>query len=137
VAGRPKLPVNGSTPPARPVVELPAGPREPERPPARLRGRRERELWRELHREPVAELWTDGDRRLALRLVLLLARIERDPEPAVGLYGAVQGVEDRLLLNPRSRRAAGVTILPPPPLPPAADGVPAGTLPPEVARLLE
>ena len=90
---------------------------EPRKPPAAPRSldRRSKALWRELFSEPVSELWGDGDGRLVTRLVGLLVRIERDGADAPGwVFALCQGIEDRLYLNPRARRAAGIVLVPPP-----------------------
>lgn len=76
---------------------------------------RAKALWRELWRSPVSALWRlDEDGPLVVRVILLRVRIEREGLDAAGwLYGALQAAEDRLLLNPRARRTAGVVIEPP------------------------
>jgi hypothetical protein len=89
---------------------------EPRKPPAvpRSLDARSKAIWRELYSAPVAALWRDEDRALVLRLILLRRRLEDELADAPGwVYGVVQGLEDRLLLNPRARRAAGVVYVEP------------------------
>lgn len=89
-------------------------PRKPPPAPKGLRGKRERELWRELWADPVAALWSASDGRLVARLAVLLARIEADGRDCPGwVFGLSMGLEDRLALNVRSRRAAGIVLEPP------------------------
>ena len=74
-----------------------------------------RPLWRELWRSPLAALWREEDVPMIERLLLLRLRLAVEGADAPGwIFGVVQGIEDRLLLNPRSRRTAGVVIVPPP-----------------------
>lgn len=97
------------------VVELVDEPRKPPAPPKGLDAG-SRAVWRELYTEPVAGLWRKVDRALVLRLVLLRHRLELEGVDAPGwVYGVAQGLEDRLLLNPRARRAGGVVYVDPPP----------------------
>jgi hypothetical protein len=99
----------------RRLIVLEDRPRRAPRAPATLAGR-ERELWRELMREPVAATWTKNDARLVVRLAGLLARLELEGAAApASTHGIVLGLEDRLALNPRARRAAGIVLVPPTP----------------------
>lgn len=97
------------------VVELVDVARKPPAAPRSL-DKGTRAVWRELYTEPVAGLWRAVDRALVLRLVLLRRRLELEGADAPGwVYGVAQGLEDRLLLNPRARRAAGIVYVDPPP----------------------
>lgn len=96
-------------------IELHDVQRKPPAAPRTFRGKRERELWRELYAEPVAELWRPTDTSLVVRLIGLRVRLEREGADASGwVYAATSSLEDRLLLNPRARRAAGIVYVPPP-----------------------
>lgn len=96
------------------VVELVDVARKPPAAPKKLDAGT-RAVWRELYSAPVAALWRPEDRALVLRLVLLRRRLELEAADAPGwLYGVAQGLEDRLLLNPRARRAAGILYVDPP-----------------------
>jgi hypothetical protein len=89
-------------------------PRKPPACPRSVSSKAARVLWRELYAEPVAELWRDTDRALVLRLILLRLRLEAEGLEAPGwVYAATSSLEDRLLLNPRARRAAGVVYVSP------------------------
>ena len=109
---QPRLPVT-SLSSRRGTIELVDEPRKP--PPApRTLDKRERELWRELFSDPIADLWSAGDRRLVVRLIGLLVRLEREGASAPGwVYALAQSLEDRLTLNPRARRAAGIVFVEP------------------------
>ena len=109
---QPRLPVT-SLSSRRGTIELVDEPRKP--PPApRTLDKRERELWR-LFSDPIADLWSAGDRRLVVRLIGPLVRLEREGASAPGwVYALTQSLEDRLTLNPRARRAAGVVFVAPP-----------------------
>ena len=117
VASHPKYPVGAADRPSPSAkqhgpIALSAERRTPPKPPTSLRGRRERALWRELTSAPVAALWSTDDRPLVERLILLRVRLEREGADAPGwLHSAITSAEDRLLLNPRSRRTAGVAIV--------------------------
>ena len=83
--------------------------------PSWLSGKPARDMWRTLWSYPVAVLWRDDDVPTVERLILLRLRIAQEGAMAPGwLFGVVQGMEDRLMLNPRARRTAGVVIVPPP-----------------------
>jgi hypothetical protein len=95
------------------VVELVDRPRKPPPAPRKLDAPA-RKIWRELYAEPVADLWRPVDAALVLRLVVLRRRLELEGAEAPGwVYGVMQGHEDRLLLNPRARRVAGVVYVEP------------------------
>jgi hypothetical protein len=92
-------------------LELEDRPRKPPAVPRTL-GNRARRLWKELYSEPVSDLWRPSDATLVVRLIGLRERIETEgPACPLAVYGIVQGLEDRLLLNPRARRAAGVVYI--------------------------
>lgn len=98
------------------AIELVDLPRKPPPAPATLKAAHDKAVWRELFSEPIADLWRPADRALVLRLVLLRKRLDSlGLEAPTGVYSAVQALEDRLLLNPRARRAAGVVYVPPAP----------------------
>ena len=111
---RPRLPVT-SLASRRGTIELVDEPRKP--PPApRTLDKRERELWRELYSDPVADLWTAGDRRPVVRLIGLLVRLEREGASAPGwVYALTQSLEDRLALNPELGERLGIVFVPPAP----------------------
>jgi hypothetical protein len=95
-------------------LSLPDVPLKPRPVPATLM-REARPLWRELWASPIAALWREEDVPVVERLLTLRVRLAVEGLEAPGwLFGAMQGLEDRLLLNPRSRRSAGVAIVPPP-----------------------
>jgi hypothetical protein len=73
-----------------------------------------RAVWRELWREPVSDLWRETDRALVVRLVRLRLRLENEADSPGWVYSSASSLEDRLLLNPRARRAAGVVYVPAP-----------------------
>jgi hypothetical protein len=65
--------------------------------------------WDRLWSLPVAALWREGeDGDAVARLCELRSRLA-DPEAPGWVFGAVQSLEDRLLLNPRARRIAGIS----------------------------
>jgi hypothetical protein len=97
------------------VVELVDQARKPPAVPRKLDAVA-RATWRELYSEPVSDLWRHVDRDLVLRLVLLRRRLETEGVDAPGwIYAAASSLEDRLLLNPRARRVAGIVYVPPAP----------------------
>jgi hypothetical protein len=62
----------------------------------------------------VSALWHEGDGALVLRLVKIRLRLDAEGASApVTLYSQASGLEDRLLLSPRARRGAGVSIVSP------------------------
>lgn len=95
------------------LLELVDRPRKPPTAPRAIDAR-SKAIWRELYAEPVSDTWRPVDGALVLRLVTLRRRLELDGAEAPGwIYGVVQGLEDRLLLNPRARRVAGVVYTEP------------------------
>jgi hypothetical protein len=88
-------------------------PRTPPKPPAGLTAA-ERAAWRELWSSPVAALWTSDDVPSVVRLIRLRARLDTEgvANAPVTLFGQVARLEDRLILTPQARRAAGVALVP-------------------------
>jgi hypothetical protein len=86
----------------------------PRTPPPAPRGlsAAERRGWEELWSLPVSALWHEGDGALVLRLVKIRLRLDAEGASApVTLYSQASGLEDRLLLSPRARRSAGISIV--------------------------
>jgi hypothetical protein len=75
----------------------------------------ERAAWRRLWASPVSVLWSDDDRDLVVRLIRLRARLDAEgvASAPVSLVNSIQSLEDRLILSPRARRQAGVSIVAP------------------------
>jgi hypothetical protein len=108
-------------------------PRTPPLPPDELTAP-ERVAWRELWASPVAALWTSDDAPTVVRLIRLRARIDAEGvmDAPVSLFAQVGQLEDRLALNPRARRQAGIVLV-------AGEAAPNGQRPPtkrELERLL-
>jgi hypothetical protein len=73
----------------------------------------EREAWRELWASPVSVLWTSDDAPAVVRLIRMRARIDDEgvANCPVSLFSQVGQLEDRLALNPRARRQAGIVVV--------------------------
>ena len=87
-------------------------PRTPPLPPDGLTAS-EQAAWRELWSSPVSVLWTSDDAPAVVRLIRLRARIDNEGVMAapVSLFSQVGQLEDRLALNPRARRQAGIVVV--------------------------
>ena len=87
-------------------------PRTPPPPPDGLTAA-ERAAWRELWASPVSVLWTSDDAPAVVRLIRLRARIDSEGvmDAPVSLFSQVGQLEDRLALNPRARRQAGIVVV--------------------------
>ena len=87
-------------------------PRTPPPPPHGLTAS-ERAAWRELWSSPVSVLWTSDDTPAVVRLIRLRARIDSEGvmDAPVSLFSQVGQLEDRLALNPRARRQAGIVVV--------------------------
>jgi hypothetical protein len=87
-------------------------PRTPPPPPDGLTAS-ERAAWRELWSSPVSVLWTSDDAPAVVRLIRLRARIDAEgvANCPVSLFSQVGQLEDRLALNPRARRQAGIVVV--------------------------
>jgi hypothetical protein len=87
-------------------------PRTPPPPPHGLTAA-ERAAWRELWSSPVSVLWTSDDAPAVVRLIRLRARIDVEGVMScpVSLFSQVGQLEDRLALNPRARRQAGIVVV--------------------------
>ena len=61
----------------------------------------------------MAVLWTDDDAPTVVRLIRLRARIDSEgvTDAPVSLFSRVGQLEDRLALNPRARRQAGIVVV--------------------------
>jgi hypothetical protein len=93
---------------------LPDTPRKVPAPPKDLDAS-ERDAWRHLWASPVSVLWSDDDRELIVRLIRLRARLDAEGVAAapVSFINQIMAIEDRLILSPRARRQAGVSIVAP------------------------
>lgn len=97
------------------LVVLVDVPRKPPAPPAGVTGARAK-AWKELWSSPLSAVWRPEDAPVVLRLVDVRLRLETEAAKApAALFGICQGLEDRLCLNPRARRAAGIELVPGPP----------------------
>ena len=87
-------------------------PRTPPPPPDGLTAA-ERAAWRGLWASPVSVLWTSDDAPAVVRLIRLRARIDSEGvmDAPVSLFSQVGQLEDRLALNPRARRQAGIVVV--------------------------
>jgi hypothetical protein len=87
-------------------------PRTPPPPPDGLTAA-ERVAWRELWASPVSVLWTSDDAPAVVRLIRLRVRIDSEDvmDAPVSLFSQVGQLEDRLALNPRARRQAGIVVV--------------------------
>ena len=96
-------------------ITLPDAPLKQPAAPRHLSSKRARAAWRDLWSSPVAALWrVDLDAPIVERLILLRERIDRDGLDAPRwVFAAAQAAEDRLFLNWRSRRTAGIAVVPP------------------------
>ena len=61
----------------------------------------------------MSVLWTSDDAPAVVRLIRLRARIDNEGVMAapVSLFSQVGQLEDRLALNPRARRQAGIVLV--------------------------
>ena len=61
----------------------------------------------------MSVLWTSDDAPAVVRLIRLRARIEAEGVMScpVSLFSQVGQLEDRLALNPRARRQAGIVVV--------------------------
>jgi hypothetical protein len=93
-------------------LELDDGQRRAPRPPAWLP---ESALasFRRLYRNPVAQLWQRGDVDLVARLAVYRSLFEAGDVRGT-TSSAIARLEEQLLLSPRARRAARITIRPAP-----------------------
>lgn len=110
-----RLPVGG-----RDVVELAV--RRDAPPAPESLSPRAAEIWRELWREPVAALWTDGDAGLLRRLCAMRERLEVDAAAPAAMFSTTLRLEDALGLTPAARRRLGVVVSPDEPPRPGRNG---------------
>jgi hypothetical protein len=113
----PKYPVSegwdSSRSSRRGPIEIEDVRRKPLPAPASITDKRARAIWSELTSSPLMQVWTSSDLELLARLALLRRRFEFELDEAPAwLYSALAHMEDRLYLNPRSRRLAGIVIVP-------------------------
>ena len=73
----------------------------------------EQAAWREWWSSPVSVLWTSDDAPAVVRLIRLRVRIDSEDvmDAPVSLFSQVGQLEDRLALNPRARRQAGIVVV--------------------------
>jgi hypothetical protein len=86
-----------------------------------------RDWWRDVWASPSATQWTEADAHLVIRLARIHEAIADDPGKA-SLHAAASGLEDRLGLSPRARRALNWEVAPAAADPDASSSAPpAGT----------
>ena len=106
------LPTSNDQRRGRPIHTISDAPRTPPPPPDGLTAA-EQASWRELWASPVSVLWTSDDAPAVVRLIRLRARIDAEGVMScpVSLFSQVGQLEDRLALNPRARRQAGIVVV--------------------------
>ena len=112
----PRFPVREDWPSPSPkraaTIELEDVRRKPLKAPPSITDKRAKAIWAELTSSPLMAVWTTSDLELVARLALLRRRYEFELDEAPAwLYSALAHMEDRLYLNPRSRRLAGIVIV--------------------------